>query len=83
MIMVPITLLTEQVGNGSSNITVAQVNGFVDDNFKVNSGYNHAQSTHNNGNGDGNMNFKQTTLIQIYLQVVTFIPTQLFTIQDY
>ena len=43
-------------GNGSSNITVAQVNGFVDDNFKVNSGYNHAQSTHNNGNGNGNMN---------------------------
>ena len=44
-------------GVGNSNITIAQVNGFVDDNFKVVTGYNHSQSTHNNGNGDGNMNF--------------------------
>jgi len=43
-------------GNGNSNINSGDVNSIIDNNFKVLTGYNHAGSVHNNGNGNGNMN---------------------------
>ena len=45
------------LGFGNSNLTSSAVTALINGNIAVNSGYNHAQSTHNNGNGDGNMNF--------------------------
>jgi len=43
-------------GNGNSNINASSVNSLISGHIKVNTGYNHASSVHNNGNGNGNMN---------------------------
>jgi hypothetical protein len=42
-------------GTGNSNLNSSAVTSLINANIAVNSGYNHAQSTHNNGNGNGNM----------------------------
>ena len=43
-------------GTGNSNINASSVNSLISGHIKVNTGYNHAASVHNNGNGNGNMN---------------------------
>jgi hypothetical protein len=42
-------------GTGNSNLNSSAVTSLINANIAVNSGYNHAQSVHNNGNGNGNM----------------------------